>query len=37
MRFPYGIADFRKMRGENYFYVRRTDRIFWLLCQCGSQ
>ena len=27
MRFPYGIADFRKVREEGYFYVDRTDRI----------
>jgi hypothetical protein len=27
MRFPYGIADFRKIREEGYFYVDRTDRI----------
>ena len=26
-RFPYGIADFRKIREEGYFYVDRTDRI----------
>ena len=28
MRFPYGIADFRKIREEGYFYVDRTDRIW---------
>ncbi len=27
MRFPYGIADFRAIRNEGYFYVDRTDRI----------
>lgn len=27
MRFSYGIADFRKVREEGYFYVDRTDRI----------
>ncbi len=27
MRFPYGIADFRAIRNEDYFYVDRTDRI----------
>ncbi|HPE70638.1 MAG TPA: AAA family ATPase [Candidatus Competibacter sp.] len=27
MRFPYGIADFRKIREDGYFYVDRTDRI----------
>ncbi|MDG4552428.1 MAG: AAA family ATPase [Candidatus Contendobacter sp.] len=27
MRFPYGIADFRAIRDEGYFYVDRTDRI----------
>jgi len=27
MNFPYGIADFRSIRNEGYFYVDRTDRI----------
>ena len=27
MRFPYGIADFRALIGEGYFYVDRIDRI----------
>jgi hypothetical protein len=27
MQFPYGIADFRTLREEGYFYVDRTDRI----------
>ena len=27
MRFPYGIADFRAISNEGYFYVDRTDRI----------
>ena len=36
MRFPYGIADFRKMREEGYFYVDRTDRIP-LIEEAGSQ
>ena len=36
MRFPYGIADFRKIREEGYFYVDRTDRIP-LLEEAGSQ
>ena len=27
MRFPYGIADFRVIRQEGYFYADRTDRI----------
>ncbi len=27
MQFPYGIADFRAIRNEGYFYVDRTDRI----------
>ena len=27
MHFPYGIADFRTLREEGYFYVDRTDRI----------
>ncbi len=36
MRFPYGIADFRKMREENYFYVDRTDRIAQIE-EAGSQ
>ncbi len=27
MHFPYGIADFRAIRNEGYFYVDRTDRI----------
>ncbi|MDZ7622450.1 MAG: AAA family ATPase [Candidatus Competibacteraceae bacterium] len=27
MRFPCGLADFRKIREEGYFYVDRTDRI----------
>ncbi len=36
MRFPYGIADFRKIREEGYFYVDRTDRIP-LIEDAGSQ
>ncbi|NMQ19783.1 AAA family ATPase [Candidatus Competibacter phosphatis] len=36
MRFPYGIADFRKIREEGYFYVDRSDRIA-LLEEAGSQ
>ncbi len=36
MRFPYGLADFRKIREEGYFYVDRTDRIP-LLEKAGSQ
>jgi len=36
MRFPYGIADFRKIREEGYFYVDRTDRIP-LVEEAGSQ
>ncbi len=36
MRFPYGLADFRKIREDGYFYVDRTDRIP-LLEQAGSQ
>ena len=36
MRFPYGIADFRKIREEGYFYVDRTDHIP-LLEEAGSQ
>ncbi|MFO1420958.1 MAG: AAA family ATPase [Candidatus Competibacteraceae bacterium] len=36
MRFPYGLADFRKIREEGYFYVDRTDRIT-LLEEAGSQ
>lgn len=27
MRFPYGLADFYKIREGGYFYVDRTDRI----------
>ncbi|MCK7496720.1 MAG: AAA family ATPase [Comamonadaceae bacterium] len=27
MRFPYGMADFRAIISEGYFYVDRTDRI----------
>jgi hypothetical protein len=27
MRFPYGIADFQKIREEGFLYVDRTDRI----------
>ncbi|MCI5164301.1 MAG: AAA family ATPase, partial [Candidatus Electrothrix sp. AX5] len=27
MKFPYGIADFRKIRLESYFYCDRTDKI----------
>ena len=27
MNFPYGIADFRSIRNEGYFYIDRTDRI----------
>jgi hypothetical protein len=36
MRFPYGLADFRKIREDGYFYVDRTDRIP-LLEEAGSQ
>ncbi|MCP5159130.1 MAG: AAA family ATPase [Gammaproteobacteria bacterium] len=36
MRFPYGIADFRKIREEGYFYVDRTDRIARIE-EAGSQ
>ena len=36
MRFPYGIADFRKIREGDYFYVDRTDRIP-LIEEVGSQ
>ena len=36
MRFPYGIADFRKIREEGYFYVDRTDQIP-LIEEAGSQ
>ncbi len=36
MRFPYGIADFRKIREGGYFYVDRTDRIP-LIEEAGSQ
>ncbi|MDG4583867.1 MAG: AAA family ATPase [Candidatus Competibacter sp.] len=36
MRFPYGIADFRKIRDGGYFYVDRTDRIP-LIEDAGSQ
>jgi len=36
MRFPYGIADFRKLRDGGYFYVDRTDQIP-LIEQAGSQ
>ncbi len=36
MRFPYGIADFRTIRNEGYFYVDRTDRIP-LIEQAGKQ
>lgn len=36
MRFPYGLADFRKIREEGYFYVDRTDRIP-LIEEAGSQ
>ena len=36
MRFPYGIADFRKIREGGYFYVDRTDRIA-LIEEAGSQ
>ncbi len=36
MRFPYGIADFHKIREEGYFYVDRSDRIA-LLEEAGSQ
>ncbi len=27
MKFPYGIADFHKIRQQGYFYQDRTDRI----------
>lgn len=36
MHFPYGIADFRKIREGGYFYVDRTDRIA-LIENVGSQ
>ena len=36
MKFPYGIADFRKIREGGYFYVDRTDRIS-LIENAGSQ
>ena len=36
MNFPYGIADFRKIREGGYFYVDRTDRIP-LIENSGSQ
>lgn len=36
MHFPYGIADFRKVREEGYFYVDRSDRIA-LLEEAGNQ
>lgn len=36
MRFPYGIADFCKIRDGGYFYVDRTDRIP-LIEEAGSQ
>ncbi len=36
MRFPYGIADFRAIRNEGYFYADRTDRIP-LIEQAGKQ
>jgi len=36
MHFPYGIADFRKIREGGYFYVDRTDRIP-LIENSGSQ
>jgi hypothetical protein len=36
MQFPYGIADFRKVREGGYFYVDRTDRIP-LIEEMGSQ
>ncbi|MCC6136279.1 MAG: AAA family ATPase [Candidatus Contendobacter sp.] len=36
MNFPYGIADFRKIRGGGYFYVDRTNRIP-LIENSGSQ
>ena len=36
MNFPYGIADFRKIREGGYFYVDRTDRIR-LIENAGSQ
>nr|VFJ58102.1 MAG: Predicted AAA-ATPase [Candidatus Kentron sp. FW] len=35
-RFPYGLADFQKIREENYFYVDRTDRIS-LVEEAGDQ
>ena len=36
MRFPYGLADFRAIRQEGYFYVDRTDQIP-LIEEMGSQ
>ena len=36
IRFPYGLADFQKIREENYFYVDRTDRIA-LIENAGDQ
>ncbi len=36
MRFPYGIADFEKIREGSHFYVDRTDRIA-LVEEAGNQ
>ena len=36
IKFPYGIADFQKIREEGYLYVDRTDRIP-LMEEAGSQ
>ncbi len=36
MRFPYGIADFEKIREGGHFYVDRTDRIA-LVEEAGNQ
>ena len=36
IKFPYGLADFQKIREENYFYVDRTDRIA-LIENAGDQ
>lgn len=30
MKFPYGVADFQKIREENYLYVDRTDHKLYL-------
>nr|VFK31755.1 MAG: PD-(D/E)XK nuclease superfamily protein [Candidatus Kentron sp. MB]VFK34918.1 MAG: PD-(D/E)XK nuclease superfamily protein [Candidatus Kentron sp. MB]VFK77037.1 MAG: PD-(D/E)XK nuclease superfamily protein [Candidatus Kentron sp. MB] len=35
-QFPYGLADFQKIREEGYFYIDRTDRIS-LIESAGDQ